>query len=63
MRKYEKIQENIMIMQQNNTKRIEKPIEETPGPNYYEPNYDLVENNGFAVKYFFYFHYKFRFIN
>lgn len=50
MRKYEKIRENIMIMNQMNSKRVEKPTEETPGPDYYEPNYNQVENNGFAVK-------------
>lgn len=49
MRKYEKIRENIMIMQQLNSKSVEKPIMETPGPNHYEINYDQVQNNGFAV--------------
>lgn len=49
MRKYDKIRENIMIMQQMNSKQVEKPIEEFPGPNHYEPNYNLIENNGFAV--------------
>jgi hypothetical protein len=49
VRKYDKIRENIMMTQQMNSKRVEKPIEEFPGPNYYEPNYDLIENNGYAV--------------
>ena len=50
MRKYDKIRENIMIMQQMNAKHVEKPIEETPGPNFYDPSYNLIENNGYVVK-------------
>jgi len=50
MRKYEKIRENILMMQHINTKRFEKEKEITPGPDHYVPNYDLVEFNGFAVK-------------
>lgn len=50
MRKYEKIRENILMMQQFNTKRFEKEKEVFPGPDHYYKNFDLVENNGFAVK-------------
>jgi hypothetical protein len=50
MRKYEKIRENILIMQKFNTKRFEKEKEITPGPDHYNPSYSLIENDGFAVK-------------
>ena len=49
MRKYEKIRENILMMQQFNTKRFEKEKEITPGPDHYAPSYNLIENDGFAV--------------
>jgi hypothetical protein len=53
MRKYEKIKENILLMQQFNTKRFEKDVEITPGPGNYFPSYNLVENNGyFVINYF-----------
>ncbi len=49
MRKYEKIKENILMMQQLNTKRFEKEREIIPGPDHYNPIYSLVENEGFSV--------------
>jgi len=55
MRKYEKIKENILMIQQFNTKRFEKEKEITPGPDHYNPSYSLIENDGFAVIKFFEF--------
>lgn len=50
MRKYEKIKENVLMMQQYNTKRFEREKEITPGPDHYNPSYSLIENDGFAVR-------------
>ena len=62
MRKYEKIRENILMMQQFNTKRFEKEKEITPGPDHYNPSYSLIQNDGFAViKYEIYFYINFSF--
>jgi len=49
IRKYEKIKENILTMQQFNSKRIEKEIQETPGPNNYYPSYTYIEENPICV--------------
>jgi hypothetical protein len=49
IRKYDKIRENILSIQQLNTKRYEKEIIINPGPDHYVPNYNLVENNGYSV--------------
>lgn len=53
IRKYDKIKENILNMQQYNSKKVEIPTEEIPGPGAYSPSYNLIENNGFAVKFIF----------
>ena len=52
MRKYEKIKDNILMMQQFNTKRFEKEKEVLPGPDHYNPSYSLIQNDGYAVKIF-----------
>lgn len=49
MKKYEKLRENILLMQQLNGKRVEKLDEETPGPGHYNPSHNLVEDQGYAV--------------
>jgi hypothetical protein len=51
LRKYKKIKENILFMQQFNTKKFEKEKEIIPGPDYYNPSYSLIENDGFSVFY------------
>ena len=49
MKKYEKIRENIIIMQQINSRKIENQIEEFPGPTSYNPCYKLTLDSGYAV--------------
>jgi hypothetical protein len=49
LRKYNKVRESILMMQQLNTKRFEKEDVITPGPDYYSPNYNMIENNGYSV--------------
>lgn len=48
-RKFEKIKENILILQQINNVRPEKEINETPGPTSYYPSYNQIEENPKAV--------------
>ena len=52
MRKFEKIRENILMIHAKDGKRIEKEIIELPGPNTYNPSYNLLEDSGFKVKFF-----------
>lgn len=52
MRKYEKIRENILMMQHLNSKKILKEEEITPGPNSYNPSYNFVEPNPLSVMHF-----------
>jgi hypothetical protein len=49
IRKFEKIKENILIMQQMNSKRVEKDVSEFPGPNSYYPSYNYIEENPICV--------------
>ena len=49
IRKFDKIKENILIMQQFNSKRVEKEPQEIPGPNTYFPSYTYVEENPCSV--------------
>lgn len=53
IRKYEKIKDNILIMQQYNAKRVEKEPQETPGPNSYYPSWNYVEENPICVIFLF----------
>lgn len=49
MRKFDKIKDNILLMQNINSKRIEKDFIETPGPGFYNPSYKHIEENPLAV--------------
>lgn len=49
VRKYEKIKENILLIQQYNAKRVEKDPHETPGPNSYFPSWSYVQENPICV--------------
>ena len=53
IRKYDKIKENILNIQQYNSKKVEIVSENIPGPGAYSPSYNLIENNGFAVNFIF----------
>ena len=49
MRKFEKMRENILMLHNQNTKRVEKEEMDSPGPASYNPSYKLIEDPGFAV--------------
>jgi len=49
MRKFENIRENILMIHNKNSKRVEKEEIDSPGPLSYNPSYKLIEESGFAV--------------
>lgn len=51
MKKFEKIRENILMLHNLNSKRIEKEPEDNPGPASYNPTYNLIEDKAYSVNF------------
>jgi len=51
MRKFTKIRENILMLHNKNSKRVEQEEYDSPGPATYNPSFKLIEDMGFSVNY------------